>query len=198
MGIPISRRMLLAAAPAALLVPAAVRAGPTVPSDIMARAKAAAWRHRGRLKDTQRIAIADFGTPSRDPRFHLVDLRNGRVRSLLVAHGKGSDPSHVGWLQRFSNEPGSEATSQGAFVSAEIYAGQHGLSRRLDGLETTNSNARERAIVVHAAPYVSTDMAARMGKIGRSQGCFAFEDAVLGDVVDWLGDGRLIWAERAA
>ena len=54
--------------------------------------------------------------------------------------------------------------------------------------------AEPRAIVIHAADYVSETMAAAQGLIGRSQGCFAFTAAALGDVMDRLGPGRLIFA----
>lgn len=192
-----SRRSLLGAASASLFVPAVARAGSMPTTAQLGRAKAALQRHARSLKDTNRFAIADFAEASRTPRFHLVDLANGRMRSLLVSHGKGSDPTHVGWLQRFSNEEGSEATSQGAYRTDDLYHGKHGLSMRLDGLDPSNSKARDRAIVVHAASYVSRDMAKRMGKVGRSQGCFAFEECDLRPVLEFLGDGRMIWAERA-
>jgi hypothetical protein len=189
-----TRRSLLAAAPL-LFAPAALRA--QSPTPLLERAKAALDRHRGRLAAADRIAIADFSQASRLPRFHLVDLASGQSRSLLVAHGKGSDPDHCGWLERFSNAPGSEATSEGAYVTAGRYMGQHGASMRLQGLEPSNDQAEGRAIVVHAAWYVSPQIAAETGKLGRSQGCFAVNTAELAPLLDWLGEGRMIWAGRA-
>ena len=75
------------------------------------RAKAALDRHRAVIPLRDRVAIADFGVASSELRFHIVDLISGVSNSYLVAHGKGSDPDHSGWLQRFSNETGSLATS---------------------------------------------------------------------------------------
>lgn len=46
-------------------------------------------------------------------------------------------------------------SSLGIYRCAETYEGKHGYSMRLDGLEPTNSLARERAIVIHSADYVS-------------------------------------------
>ena len=92
------------------------------------------------------VGITDFTQPSRAQRFYLVDLMNGRAQTLLVSHGRGSDPQHSGWLERFSNEPRSNASSSGAYVTAGEYVGKHGRSMRLAGLEPSNSNAEPRAI----------------------------------------------------
>ena len=83
------------------------------------------------------------------------------------------------------------ASSEGAFKTAEFYTGKHGRSMRLDGLDPGNSNARDRAIVIHSAWYVSGAMAAATGRIGRSEGCFAFSESDLPKMLDRLGPGRL-------
>lgn len=115
---------------------------------------------------------------------------------MLVAHGRGSDPDHSGWVERFSNEPGSAASSRGAYLTQDIYQGKHGSSRRLLGLDPQNSNAQPRAIVIHAAWYVGPQMIQDHGKLGRSEGCFAFSDNDLSMVLDRLGSGRLIYADK--
>lgn len=158
-------------------------------------AMAALDRHSGQLQ-RDRIGIADFGAPSSDPRFHLVNLHDGTTTSLLVAHGSGSDPAYSGWLQRFSNRPGSNATSEGAYATSEYYVGAHGRSQRLIGLDPTNNNAMDRAIVVHGAWYAEPEMVEDHGKLGRSQGCFALPQGTLGQVFDHLGEGRLIYAGK--
>jgi hypothetical protein len=148
------------------------------------------------IPDRDVVGVADFGRSSSIPRFHLIDMHNGRIDTFLVAHGRGSDPAHTGWLQHFSNLPGSEATSSGAFLTKDIYVGAHGRSRRLAGLDPDNDQAEPRGIVVHGAWYVNRDLAAR-GAIGRSEGCFAFEQDQVGQIIDRLGAGRLILATRA-
>jgi hypothetical protein len=162
---------------------------------LVARAQAALDRHAGMIPDRDMVGVADFARSSSIPRFHLIDMRNGRVETFLVAHGRGSDPAHTGWLQRFSNLPGSEATSAGAFLTKDIYFGAHGRSRRLVGLDPDNNQAEPRGIVVHGAWYVNRDLAAR-GAIGRSEGCFAFEQDQVGQIIDRLGAGRLILATK--
>jgi hypothetical protein len=164
---------------------------------LLRRALAALEKHQDKIPNRDLIAVADFSQASRNPRFHLVNVGDGRTTSYLVAHGKGSDPRHTGWLKKFSNEIGSEATSEGAYRTGDFYIGQHGRSMRLDGLDPTNNNAFDRAVVVHGAWYVSKDMIRDHGVLGRSQGCFAFEEDKLNTVMARLGQGRMIYADRA-
>ena len=163
---------------------------------LIAQANAALDRHAGAIRDRDVVGVADFGRNSANPRFHLLDLQNGRMESFLVAHGRGSDPAHTGWLQRFSNQPGSQATSSGTFLTKDVYFGAHGRSRRLAGLDPENDQAEPRGIVVHGAWYVNSELAAR-GAIGRSEGCFAFEQDQVSRIIDRLGAGRLILAAKA-
>jgi L,D-transpeptidase catalytic domain len=163
---------------------------------LLSRAKAALGLHRQSVRNHDLLAIADFSKPSRDPRFYLVNLQNGQSTTFLVAHGKGSDPNHSGWVQSFSNLPGSEATSSGSFIVGEGYVGEHGPSRRLTGLDAQNNQAEARAIVIHPAWYVSQTIAAEQGKIGRSQGCFAFSQNDIGQVLDRLEPGTLLYADK--
>ena len=56
----------------------------------------------------------------------------------------------------------------------------------------------DRAIVIHGAPYVDPALIPTQGRIGRSQGCFAFELGEVGEVLDLLGEGRMIYAGKPA
>jgi hypothetical protein len=140
--------------------------------------------------------IADFGVHSAVPRFHFANLENGTVRSFLVAHGIGSDPDHDGWLKWFSNEPGSNCTSQGAYITWEWYTGRYGTSIRLGGLDPTNSNTLERAIVAHSATYVTQTHIDKWGKCGRSNGCFAMGPDDFREALWHLSGGRLLYADK--
>jgi hypothetical protein len=197
-----SRRALLGAGlgicALTALSPKFALATPAGPSPVLlARARAALDRHP-RAFSRDLIAVVDFDSASATPRFHLVDLVGGRTESLLVAHGRGSDPGHTGWLERFSNTEGSAASSSGAYRTEALYQGQHGASRRLAGLDPTNCNAESRAIVVHGAWYVSPAMVRDHGKLGRSEGCFALDEKALPTVLARLGEGRLIYADRTS
>ncbi len=170
--------------------------GPGPSPLLLSRAKAALNAHKGKVRNRDLIAIADFSKPSRDPRFHLVNLQSGQSSTFLVAHGKGSDPDHSGWVQNFSNIHGSEATSSGSYLVGETYFGQYGESRRLIGLDAENDQAEARAIVIHPAWYVSQSLIAEQGKIGRSQGCFAFSQGDIGEILQRVAPGSLLYADK--
>jgi len=184
--------------PAFAAAPAASAEAPIISAGLMARAMAALDRHHDKIPNRDRIAVVDFARPSRVSRLHLVDIGSGRISSHLVAHGRGSDPNHTGWLERFSNGFGSNATSSGAYRTDDFYVGAHGRSMRLSGLEASNSNALERGIVVHGAWYVSQDMAVSRGVLGRSEGCFALAAGSLEEVFERLGPGHFIYADKIA
>jgi hypothetical protein len=163
---------------------------------LVAVARSLLQRNTGRISHPDIVALADFSAPSWTPRFHLVNLANGEVASLLTAHGRGSDPAHTGWLKSFSNDVGSNASSDGAYVTGPQYDGKYGRAMRLTGLDPENSNAERRAIVIHQAWYVSDDMIAKYGKLGRSEGCFALSDQGLQQTLARLGAGRLLFAGK--
>lgn len=166
---------------------------------LLDEARAALDRHSIVVAHRDRLGLVDFAHHSREQRFHLVDLAAGRIeRSWLVAHGSGSDPWATGMLERFSNVPGSNATSRGAYLTGEPYYGQHGRSQRLIGLDADNDNAYSRAIVIHGADYVDPALIGSQGRIGRSQGCLAVEPHEVASVMELLGSGRLIYAGKSA
>lgn len=142
------------------------------------------------------VGIADFGLHSAYPRLHFVNLEQGSVNSYLCSHGSGSDPEHDGWLNWFSNVHGSNATSRGAYASRNWYTGQFGVSVRLMGLDPTNSNALDRAIVLHRAHYAEQSHVDRWGRLGRSNGCFAMGVADFRIALQQLAGGRLLFADR--
>src|SRR4051812_34691487 len=96
---PITRRSALglAVASGVLLVTGAEAApGPLnqisaaasgVDPGLVDRASTALSRHRRAISANDIVAIADFGTSSAAPRFHLIDLVRGETTTLLVAHG---------------------------------------------------------------------------------------------------------------
>ena len=179
-----------------LAPPPAARAPAGVDPHLFQRARAAFDAHRYRIPHRDFIGIADFSRPSRDPRFHVVHMPSGHVETYRVAHGSGSDPDHCGYLERFSNRPGSEATSSGTYVTGEHYHGKYGLSMRTHGLDWSNSNALSRAIVIHNAWYAEPEMVAQHGKLGRSQGCFAFSRDDQYRVMQRLTPGHMIYADK--
>lgn len=171
---------------------------PVIDPRIVMRARAAFDRHRSRVIHTDVVGIADFSKVSAEPRFYLLDTNSGRVTRHLVSHGRGSDPGHTGFLHHFSNRIGSEASSDGAYVTGDYYYGKYGRSMRVRGLDASNSNAEARAIVVHTAWYAEPGVVAETGRLGRSEGCFALPHNSLREALDRLGPGRFLYADRIA
>ena len=207
---------MLSSAASSVGLPSIVYAPPPVPRDPLAplapvqpapvglnpvlfqKAKAALDSHRYQARARDVMGIVDFSKASSEARFHLVDLMNGTVESHLVAHGRGSDPDHSGFVERFSNAFGSYATSNGAYTTGDYYEGKYGLSMKVQGLDWSNSNAEARAIVIRNAWYAEPGMIAQHGKLGRSEGCFAFSRASQWDVMRRLAGGRMIYADKIA
>lgn len=187
---------MVSAAMAPRAAAAAVQAPPAQWMPLMERAKAAMERHSDRIVERDRFAVVDFSLPSSAPRMLLVDQARGVHQLMRVAHGRGSDPAHSGWLTSFSNAPGSYASSRGVYATGQTYVGKHGHSRRLVGLDGSNDNAEARAIVIHGAWYCNDDVLRSNGKLGRSEGCFAVSEAEIDPLLDWLGPGRLLYADK--
>jgi hypothetical protein len=176
--------------------PQALTAPGGIDPQLFAKAKAALDTHRIWPRDA--MAVVDFSKPSSEERFYVVDLMNGTVEAHRVAHGRGSDPDHSGFVERFSNEFRSYATSNGAYVTGDYYDGKYGLSMKVRGLDWSNYNAEPRAIVIHNAWYAEDDMIPIHGKLGRSEGCFAMSRQSQYDVMRRIAGGRMIYADKLA
>lgn len=164
--------------------------------DLLGRAMAALQAHRD-LADTTHLVIVDYSRRSSEPRAFLVNLTTGLVeKAFRAAHGLGSDPDHDGYLDKFSDIPGSSASPEGAYLLAEQYVGKHGRSLRLDGLDPTNANARDRAIVIHAADYAEPSFLKQWGKLGRSNGCIVFSKQDLSTFLKDVPERTLIFVGR--
>jgi hypothetical protein len=150
-------------------------------------------REAGSVVNERLLTVIDYSRPSTQPRLWVLDLVRERVLfEERVAHGQGSGDNLA---TRFSNLNGSHATSLGLFRTADTYVGTNGYSLRLDGLEPgVNDRARERAIVVHGAPYVSDANIRALGRLGRSHGCPALRPAVARRLIDTIKDGSLVFA----
>lgn len=147
-------------------------------------------KNKSKFANQNYISILNFAQSSKQKRFFIIHLKTGKVWAIRVAHGKGSDSNHDGIADKFSNISGSNASSLGAYRAAETYSGSHGLSLRLDGLSSTNSNARPRAVVIHGASYVQESNVIQ----GRSWGCPAVAMENRDAVVKYLKGGSLLWA----
>lgn len=139
------------------------------------------------------LTVIDYSLPSTEPRLWVLDRAAGSVLwHELVAHGSGTGENLA---TAFSNRDGSRQSSLGLFLTEETYQGKNGLSLRMRGLEPgVNDLARERAIVMHGAPYVSDEFIKAHGRLGRSWGCPALPLDVSAQVIDRLRGGSLVFA----
>ncbi len=132
--------------------------------------------------DKQIISIVDFTKPSSQKRLWIVDLAKSKLLyHTLVAHGRGSGGLMA---NQFSNTAESHQSSLGFYVTDDTYIGKHGLSLRLQGLDKGfNTNAKERAVVVHGAEYVSQSFVNQNGYLGRSHGCPAIPVELTNEII---------------
>ena len=137
--------------------------------------------------------MIDYSRPSTEPRLWVFDLARHRLLfEEWVAHGRNSGDNLTA---RFSNREGSYMTSLGGFTAQETYMGGNGYSLRLRGLEPGfNDQARQRAIVIHGAPYVNPMAAKLQGRLGRSLGCPAVRPQVARQLIDSIRDGTFVFA----
>jgi hypothetical protein len=133
------------------------------------------------------LTLVDFSLSSTAKRLWVIDLdKNIILFQTLVAHGRntGEDVAKV-----FSNKAESFQSSLGFYATAEIYNGKHGLSLKLDGLQKgLNDKARDRAVVIHGADYVSESFIKQNKRLGRSQGCPAVPVEMNAKIINVIKD----------
>lgn len=139
------------------------------------------------------LTVIDYSMPSTSKRLWVIDLDRRRVLfNELVAHGANSGETYA---YAFSNRVGSRQSSLGLFRTDETYFGRHGRALRLSGLEPGfNDKARERAIVMHGAAYVSAATVSTFGSLGRSWGCPALPENVNDRVIERIQGGSAVFA----
>ena len=147
----------------------------------------------GKVSNPKTLTVIDYSRPSSQPRLWVVDLTTHELLyEELVAHGQGSGGDTA---TMFSNQPETHRTSLGLFVTDSTYVGKNGYSLRLNGLdEGINDKARERAIVMHGAPYVSEAYVRANGRLGRSWGCPAIRSDIAREMIDRVKGGGLVFA----
>jgi L,D-transpeptidase catalytic domain len=141
----------------------------------------------------RRLAVIDYSRPSSEQRLWVFDLSAAKLLYLeRVAHGRGTGDNRS---EHFSNLPGSFQSSLGLFQTRETYLGSNGYSLRLDGLDPGfNDRARERAIVIHGASYVSDATVKVRGGVGRSHGCPAVRREIARTLIDTIKGGQYLFA----
>lgn len=131
------------------------------------------------------LTVVDLTKSSHAKRMWIIDMLNNELLiNTWVSHGHGSGDDMA---TSFSNKIDSHQSSLGFYITDDVYNGKNGRSLRLDGMDAGfNSNARERAIVVHGADYVGENAIDQIGRLGRSYGCPAVSTAVSDQVIDLI------------
>ena len=144
------------------------------------------------------LYFVDYGLPSTTPRGYVFDMDALTIIDgpFTVAHGRGSSTSQFGVPTRFSNAPGSAATSLGLYLAQATYAfrGHSGggtynsIGVRLRGVSAGfNDLANQRGVVTHGAPYVTPTRA------GRSEGCPAMEQSRAERLLPRIAQGGMVF-----
>ncbi len=101
--------------------------------------------------NTNYCFLVDMSIPSGKNRFFVYNLKTDKIESAsLVAHGFGSTRKDGTDELDFSNNAFSFKTALGKYKIGYSYKGEFGLAYKLYGLDSTNSKAFQRAIVLHS------------------------------------------------
>lgn len=138
------------------------------------------------------ISIVDFTKASTKKRLWIIDLAAKKVLfNTLVAHGQGSGDNYA---TSFSNLANSHQSSLGFYITSNTYFGKHGLSLKLNGMDNGyNTNALNRAVVVHGAEYVSQSFINQHGRLGRSHGCPAVPVELTPAIIEAIKGGTTLF-----
>lgn len=148
--------------------------------------------HPKKLSSAKWMMVSDFTMHSKNERGFLIDTKTGEAELFHVSHGKGTGDGQ-GNAVRFSNRNKSHMSSKGLYVTAETYYGKHGYSLKMDGIEESNSLARDRYIVIHGATYMTKKFIKNVGRAGRSHGCPAVDNKRSKGLIDKLRGGSLYY-----
>jgi hypothetical protein len=144
----------------------------------------------GRIANTKTAVIVDYSKISTEKRLYFLHLDSGLVEKFYVSHGINSGVLET---RSFSNLMDSWKSSLGFYYAKGTYnSAKNGPSLKLEGIDRSNDNARNRLIVMHGAKYVSDDFIQRNGRLGWSQGCFAVALDVLPMLLNSMQNGSLL------
>lgn len=138
--------------------------------------------------------LVNMSLESGKNRFFIYDLKNDSVlQTGLVTHGRCNET----WLsgRKYGNTVGCGCTSLGKYKVGTAYKGRFGLAYKLHGLDSTNSNAFKRYVVLHShecVPNREVDPA----PICQSDGCPTVSAdflKTLAEIIDGSPQPVLLW-----
>lgn len=138
--------------------------------------------------------LIDMSEESGKKRFFIVDLQKDSVlNSGLVTHGSCGQR----WLtgREYGNAVGCGCTSLGRYKVGSPYKGTFGLAYKLHGLDSSNSNAFKRYVVLHSHECVP-DNELDPYPLCQSQGCPTVSPGFLKElatIIDKRSKPVLLW-----
>ncbi len=126
------------------------------------------------------VVIVDFRKNTFSKRLYLLDMTKRKViLNCQVTHAKASG---LLYAKSYSNTPGTEKSSYGAFLSKYSRPGRYGYSMVISGLDKgINDNVEKRVMIFHPT------------RVPWSKGCFATSKENNKIIIDHIKNGRLIY-----
>lgn len=163
------------------------------PSEILYYAKALKEYAKENGYDTSYAFFSNMGMLSGKKRFFAVNLVTMQIeQSGLVSQGRGLAKSR--YDKQYSNIVDSKCTSLGRYKIMGKYRGIYGDSYRMSGLDSTNSNAYKRNIVLHSMSCIPEEES--NSALCISEGCPAVSDnffSSLSRIIDSRKKPMLLW-----
>lgn len=132
--------------------------------------------------------LVDMHIASGKKRFFVYDLQKDSILfSGLVAHGSCDNGFQI--KANFSNRVKSGCSCLGKFRIGNSYNGRFGLAYKLYGLDSTNSNAYQRAVVLHSYECVPEEEIYPL-PVCNSRGCPMVSSAFLQKLKSYLENSR--------
>jgi len=147
----------------------------------------------GKLQNPNIVTIADYSQSCNKKRLYVIDLVNKKLLfNTYVAHGRNTGDEYA---SSFSNVEGSLKSSLGFFITENPIIGPHtGFALLIKGVEKGfNDLAEKRAIIIHAADYVSENFIKKYGRIGRSWGCPALPPDLNKPIIERIKGGSCLF-----
>lgn len=148
--------------------------------------------------DTNYCMLVDMLVHSGKKRFFLWDFNKDTIAySSLCCHGYGQGSNETNPV--FSNILGSYCTSLGKYKTGARAYSKWGINihYKLHGLETSNSNAFNRIVVLHSHSYVPDyEIYPNHLPLGYSQGCPVIDNyimAILDEILKKTKKPILLW-----
>ena len=147
----------------------------------------------GKIKNPDILTIADYSQSSNKKRLYVIDLKKKiLLYNTYVAHGRNTGDEYA---KSFSNKEGSLKSSLGLYVTEKPIIGSHtGFALMINGVKKGfNDNATKRAIIIHAADYVTENFIRKYGRLGRSLGCPALPPDLNKPIIETIKGGTCLF-----